>query len=86
MSDKKQELSMEDFEEVTGGARKIRNSNSRGTQKIANQGDNNSLNGNYHGGDGTSQQNRIEGNKGNVKVGGSVNISGGAGRGNTFNF
>lgn len=83
MSDKKQELSMEDFDEVTGGARKNRNSNSRGTQKIANQGDNNSLNGHYHGGDGISQSNKIKGN--NVKIGSNVNI-GSAGNGSTFNF
>lgn len=81
LSEQKKELAMEAFDEVVGGARKpqkgkakIKNSNKNGTQKIANQGDNNSLDGQYHGGDGISQQNKVEGNSGPVTVKGPAII------------
>lgn len=86
MSEKKQELALEDFEEVVGGARRarrIKNSNSKSTQRIGQQGDGNSVSGHLHGGDGISQSNNIKGN--NVKIGSNVNI-GSAGNGSTFNF
>ena len=90
MSEQKKELSMEAFDEVVGGAKKVqqktvKNTNRDGEQKIVNQGTNNSQSGNYHGGDGISQQNNINKNIGSVKVGSNVNIAS-AGTGNTYNF
>ena len=79
LSEHKKELAMEAFDEVVGGAKKvqkknIKNSNRDGTQKIGNQGNNNSLDGQYHGGDGISQQNKVEGNSGPVTVKGPAII------------
>ena len=79
LSEHKKELAMEAFDEVVGGAKKvqkknIKNSNRDGTQKIGNQGNNNSLDGQYHGGNGISQQNKVEGNSGPVTVKGPAII------------
>ena len=79
MSEQKKELSMEAFDEVVGGAKKVqqktvKNTNRDGEQKIVNQGTNNSQSGNYHGGDGISQQNKVEGNSGPVTVKGPAII------------
>ena len=84
LSEHKKELAMEAFDEVVGGAKKvqkkniqkknIQNSNRDGTQKIGNQGNNNSLDGQYHGGNGISQQNKVEGNSGPVTVKGPAII------------
>ena len=89
MSEQKKELAVEAFDEVVGGAKKVQKKNIKntntGTQKVVNQGTKNSMSGQYHGGNGISQQNKIEGNSGNVKVGSNANIEN-AGKGNTYNF
>ena len=78
LSEHKKELAMEAFDEVVGGANKVQKGNVKntntGTQKIGNQGNNNSLDGQYHGGDGISQQNKVEGNSGPVTVKGPAII------------
>ena len=90
MSEQKKELSMDAFDEVVGGAKKVQKKNNikntnTGDQRTVNQGTKNTQSGNYQGGDGISQQNNIRDNKGNVKTGGNTNIQN-AGTGNTFNF
>jgi hypothetical protein len=89
MSEQKKELAVEAFDEVVGGAKQVQKKNIKntntGTQKVVNQGTNNSMSGNYQGGDGITQQNNINKNIGSVKVGANVNIAS-AGTGNTYNF
>ena len=78
MSEQKKELAVEAFDEVVGGAKQVQKKNIKntntGTQKVVNQGNNNSMSGQYHGGNGISQQNKVEGNSGPVTVKGPAII------------
>lgn len=90
MSENKQELNLEELDEVAGGGKhnKYKNSNNGGGQ-ISQQGEGNQINnqnGKMNTGNGNNiiQDNHISNNKGDVKVGSPVNVSGGSN--NTYNM
>lgn len=90
MTDSKRELFEDDLDKVAGGVEEgSTNVNNNNGSQISQQGDGNQINnqnGNMANGLGGNiiQNNTVEGNVGDVKIGSPVNLSGG--ENNTFNL